>query len=612
LQTGLQNKGWPLALKAGFAAGIILAAGAAIGWQALLYLSQGPAVAGPGAFPLWAVTACWVVAVFVMAGVFQLFFSRHILHPAGYLMEWLEQMAQGRPAKPVDGAIKGPLEELARAISRMGEKTVQKQKEANRQRDEYQYLFEQVPCLITVQARDFRLIRYNQEFAEKFHPQPGDYCFHAYKGRNEKCENCPVEKAFEDGHTHITEEAALRPDGSVTHWIAKAAPVRDASGRIVAAMEMNLDITQQKVLEKKLSFSEKSYREIFNNIPNPVFVLDRADLTILDCNQSVTAVYGHEKKDVINQNFMELFVNDRQVSAPALPTKPLWEKVRQSKKDNSTIFAELSVTPSEYGGRKALLVIANDITRKLEAERQLIQAGKMATVGQMATGVAHELNQPLSVIKTGSSFLARKIERNEPVDSQTMSRLLSKIDSNVDRATKIITHMRQFGRMSDLQLAQVNVNEVWAKAAEMFSQQLKVRGIDVKWDLERDMPPVEADPDRLEQVFINLVLNARDAIESKWEDGRPDKNGDCISISTSKDKKFVTIKVADTGPGIPEHIAEKIFEPFFTTKEVGRGSGLGLSISYGIIKDCKGDISVQSRPGKGAVFTIRIPRKEYP
>jgi histidine kinase len=526
-------------------------------------------------------------------------------------MEWLEQMTQGRPARPVDGAIKGPLEELAGAISRMGDKTVQKQKEANRQRDEYQYLFEQVPCLITVQARDFRLIRYNQEFAEKFHPQPDDYCYHAYKGRSEKCENCPVERAFEDGQTHITEEAALRPDGSVTHWIAKAAPVRDASGRIVAAMEMNLDITRQKLLEKKLSFSEKNYREIFNNIPNPVFVLDRADLTILDCNQSVKAVYGHEKAEVIGRDFLELFVNDRQVTALELPKKSLWEKVRQTKKDNSTLFAELSVTPSEYGGRQALLVIANDITGKLEAERQLIQAGKMATVGQMATGVAHELNQPLSVIKTGSSFLARKIERNEPVDAQTMARLLSKIDSNVDRATKIITHMRQFGRMSDMQLAQVNVNDVLAKASEMFSQQLKVRGIEVKWELEKDIPVVEADPDRLEQVFINLVLNARDAIESKWEDGKPGKNGDSIIISTLKDKKFVTIKVADTGPGIPEHIADKIFEPFFTTKEVGRGSGLGLSISYGIIKDCKGDISVQSRPGKGTVFTIRIPQKEY-
>ncbi|MDI6795361.1 MAG: ATP-binding protein [Desulfatibacillaceae bacterium] len=609
MQTGLQNKGWTLALGAGIAAGIILMAGAAIVWQALVYLDQGPA-AGLGGFPLWAAIAFWAFAVIVITGIFQLFFSRHILRPAGHLMEWLDQMAQGRPARPVDGAIKGPLVELAQAISRMGEKTVQKQKEANCQRDEYQYLFEQVPCLITVQARDFKLIRYNQEFAEKFHPQPGDYCYHAYKGRNEKCENCPVEKAFEDGQTHITEEAALRPDGSVTHWIAKAAPVRDTSGRIVAAMEMNLDITRQKVLEKKLSFSEKNYREIFNNIPNPVFVLDREKLTILDCNQSVKAVYGHQKAEVIGRSFLELFVNDRQVTALDLPKKSLWEKVRQFKKDKSTLFAELSVTPSEYGGRQALLVIANDITGKLEAERQLIQAGKMATVGQMATGVAHELNQPLSVIKTGSSFLARKIERNEPVDPETMSRLLSKIDANVDRATKIITHMRQFGRMSDLQLAQVNVNEVWAKAAEMFSQQLKVRGIDIKWELEKDMPSVEADPDRLEQVFINLVLNARDAIESKWEDGKPDKNGDCIFISTTKDEKSVFIKVGDTGPGIPEHIAEKIFEPFFTTKEVGRGSGLGLSISYGIIKDCKGDISVQSQPGKGTVFTIRIPQKE--
>jgi histidine kinase len=255
-----------------------------------------------------------------------------------------------------------------------------------------------------------------------------------------------------------------------------------------------------------------------------------------------------------------------------------------------------------------ILVTTSDITKRLEAEQQLIQASKMATLGEMATGVAHELNQPLSVIKTVSSFLMKKLAGKEHVASDVLHTMLSKADSNVDRATKIINHMRQFARKSDVDFTRVQVNDVLQSAFEIFSQQLKRRGIEVQWAIDAELPKISADPGRLEQVFINLLLNARDAIELKWlQESRKGERCDRIMIKTRHRGNRVVCRICDTGIGVPPQIANKIFEPFFTTKEVGKGTGLGLSISYGIIKECQGDIRVLPRGNQGTCFEMRFP-----
>jgi histidine kinase len=254
-----------------------------------------------------------------------------------------------------------------------------------------------------------------------------------------------------------------------------------------------------------------------------------------------------------------------------------------------------------------LLVTTNDITQRLEAEQQLIQASKMATLGEMATGVAHELNQPLSVIKTAAGFCLRKIARSETIDLKTMSDMLAKVDTNADRAARIIVHMRQFARKSDISFSRIVLNEVLHSAFEIFSQQLKARGIEVHWDLHEDLPKIEADAQRLEQVIINLLLNARDAIEAKRESAHVTDPSDYITIASRKDNGNVVCLVCDTGIGIPAGHEEKIFEPFYTTKEVGKGTGLGLSISYGIVRECRGTIRCLTGRHKGACFELSFP-----
>ena len=167
--------------------------------------------------------------------------------------------------------------------------------------------------------------------------------------------------------------------------------------------------------------------------------------------------------------------------------------------------------------------------------------------------------------------------------------------------------MRQFARKSDMDLKKIDVNEVLERAFEIFSQQLKVRGIDVVWEIEKNLPRIMAGPDRLEQVFINLLINARDAIEQKRQQKVQDITNNKITITTKTSEKEVVVKVKDTGVGIPEAILDKLFEPFFTTKQVGKGTGLGLSISYGIIKECNGSIKALSVNDGGACFVIKFP-----
>jgi histidine kinase len=560
-----------------------------------------------GLFKKWLLA--FAVFIFLITSAVIIFFVlRFVKRPIKKMIDGTQLIANGEYLNQIHVDHFDEMGQLSAAIDRMGKKIKEKQDELNRQRDEYQNLFERVPCIITVQDRNYKLIRYNQEFYEKFKPKFGDTCYAAYKGRKEKCVVCPVEKTFEDGLSHFSEERGFNKDGTPTHWVVQTAPIKNEQGEIVAAMEINLDVTQTKLLEEELRKSEKKYHAIFDNIPNPVFVLDLETLEILDCNTSVEVIYGYKKDEIMHTSFLQLFRPEEQGHyEKTIKNSSVINQARHLNKEGGTIFVNIRISPSEYPSRKVLLVTTSDITQRLETEQQLIQASKMATLGEMATGVAHELNQPLSVIKTASRFFMKKIRKKEEIKNDILFAMAEEIDTYVDRATKIINHMRQFGRKSDVTLEKVQVNAVLKRALEILGQQLKVRGIEVVWDLEPDLPLVMADPDRLEQVFINLLINARDAIDEHWQSQSGQKGNKAITLITRSDAEEITVEIHDTGTGIPDSILERIFEPFFTTKKVGQGTGLGLSISYGIIKDCKGSLRAAAGNEGGARFIIKFP-----
>jgi histidine kinase len=551
------------------------------------------------------------LAVFSFLGtstIIGFFLMIFVNRPIKQLITGTRLIGQGEYQHKVEIVREDEIGQLAMAINQMGQEIGEKQEELNKQRDEYQNLFERVPCYITVQDRNLKLIRYNREITRNFDPDPGDYCYRAYKNRSEPCDVCPVLKTFEDGKAYESEEVVVNKDGTETCWLVRTAPLRNAAREITAVMEMSLDITQLKRLESEIRRSEEKYHTIFNNIPNPVFVLDAASMEVLDCNDSVAAVYGFRRREILNSSFLELFEEgERERYAAELRSSNILNQARQFTKPGNVIYVNVHVSPSEYLGRAALLVTTSDITKRLMVEQQLIQASKMTTLGEMSAGVAHELNQPLTVIKTACNFFRKKVSKGEKIDDEILKTLAEEIDSHVERASKIINHLREFGRKADVKKEAVQVNEALEKALEIFSQQLKLREIEVVRDLAPDLPLILADANRLEQVFINLLINARDAIEEKWERRNRRDGIKRIHLQTGYENGMVTIKVSDTGKGIPESILEKIFEPFFTTKKVGQGTGLGLSISYGIVQDYHGIITVETRENEGSTFIVQFP-----
>jgi C4-dicarboxylate-specific signal transduction histidine kinase len=259
--------------------------------------------------------------------------------------------------------------------------------------------------------------------------------------------------------------------------------------------------------------------------------------------------------------------------------------------------------------RKAMIHIMGDLRETtIEVKRreqelrdkqeQLVQAGKLATLGELTTGVAHELNNPLNNI---GLFVGNAVDLVElgAADKERIIREMERAMQQVRKATEIISHLRTFGRAAPLSRDPVSLRVVLTQALSLMQEQLRLRDIQVTMDVGAAEPVVLGNPLQLEQVFINLLTNARDAMAQS-----PRKE---IRISVALGPEAAEISFADTGKGIPPGLERRIFDPFFTTKEVGQGTGLGLSITYGIIKDLGGMISVVSPPGEGATFLIRLP-----
>jgi len=263
--------------------------------------------------------------------------------------------------------------------------------------------------------------------------------------------------------------------------------------------------------------------------------------------------------------------------------------------------------------RKAMIHIMGDLretTQEMERreqelrekQEQLVQAGKLATLGELTTGVAHELNNPLNNI---GLFVGNVLDqlRGGDLEPARVEQELESAMEQVQKATAIISHLRTFGRAAPVSLAEVDVDEVIERSLLLMQEQLRLRGIEVELDLCSEELVVLGNAIQLEQVFINLLTNARDALDGS--------RGKTIRVATSRDAEWIRIRFADTGPGIPRELEQRIFDPFFTTKEVGTGTGLGLSITYSIVKEHGGSIAVEPTR-RGAAFLIELPVMSEP
>jgi two-component system NtrC family sensor kinase len=263
-------------------------------------------------------------------------------------------------------------------------------------------------------------------------------------------------------------------------------------------------------------------------------------------------------------------------------------------RDGRTLVVNVSIAPLAGKSEERLgrLILVDDITQRIQLEEQLVQTEKLTSLGLLAAGVAHEVNTPLAVISNYIQMLAKQLPSNDP-----RQKLTDKIVKQTFRASEIVNNLLNFSRTGGAAFKEVNLNQVIDETLTLVTHPFRAGNVQVIKNLEADLPGILGSSNRLQQVFLNLFLNAKDAMPS----------GGMLEVRTAAHNGTVEIEVADTGMGIQRENLARVFDPFFTTKATGRGTGLGLSVSYGIIKEHAGKIEVRSTPGKGTSFRLEFP-----
>jgi C4-dicarboxylate-specific signal transduction histidine kinase len=344
---------------------------------------------------------------------------------------------------------------------------------------------------------------------------------------------------------------------------------------------------QVEAMEQRLHKSEQRRRAFLHLIAD----LNAANKRLADQRKAmlhILADYEHDRRRLVEQ--AERLDNSRRALLHILQDAHRSNlRLEQSRKAMIHIMGDLRETTAEMQRREQEL---------REKQEQLVQSGKLATLGELTTGVAHELNNPLNNIGLFIGNVTDLLELGVP-DKQRMLRDLGNALEQVRKATEIISHLRTFGRAAPVTREPVSIKQVIEEALSLMKEQLRLREIEVQLDVRPEDVLVIGNAIQLEQVFLNLLTNSRDALA--------DSEHKRIGVTCCAGPGSIHITFRDSGPGIPPGLEQRVFDPFFTTKEVGKGTGLGLSITYGIIQDHQGTISVENHPGEGAAFLIQLP-----
>ena len=382
---------------------------------------------------------------------------------------------------------------------------------------------------------------------------------------------------------------------------------------LVKPFEMDhLLATLAKALEKQrltraLRESEERYRLITENVNDAIFLID-LEGRILFSNRRGTELTGYHLEEFRDRPIFSLLTPEGaqqayarlQAAFAGQGVAPFFE-AEVIRKDGSRFWAEVSGTNVVKDGQVlGRLAVARDITERKRLREQLVQAEKLATLGQLIAGIAHELNNPLAAMVGHAQML--RLGQQDPKVAARADRI---VDA-AQRATRIVRNFLTVARRHHPERVAVSVNEIVTKTLELLAYQLRVGNVEVESALAPDLPQIAGDPHQLQQVVLNLVNNAIQAMAP----GGQGRLG--VTSSLSPDRSTIRLAVTDNGPGIPPEHLPRVLEPFFTTKPQGEGTGLGLAIAQGIVTDHGGIIAVESTLGQGATFTVTLPATAPP
>jgi len=408
-----------------------------------------------------------------------------------------------------------------------------------------------------------------------------------------------LRNAIESGKDILHSEQLLRrKSGEVFPADITATIIRNRAGKVASVTSIIRDISERKKAADDLKQAAEEWRMTFDSITDLVSIHDK-DFKLVRVNKAFADIFSMKPKELVGKTCYQVVhgTNECVPNCPHMETLETKEPaIADFLEPHLGIYLEVATSPifNEKGEVVASVHVARDITKRKRMEERLMVTDRLASIGELASGVAHELNNPLtSVIGFSDLLLARDLPDDIKEDLKVINR-------EAQRTAGIVKNLLTFARKHEAEKKLVNINELIQKVLELRTYEQKVNNIQTNTQFSPDLPKTMADSFQLQQVFINIIINAEHFM------GEAHRRG-TLTITTERAGDIIRASFADDGPGIHKENLGHLFDPFFTTKEVGKGTGLGLSICHGIITEHGGRIYAESELGKGATFVVELP-----
>ena len=459
--------------------------------------------------------------------------------------------------------------------------------------------------------------------------RPLDEVFHIINQHTRQRVENPVAKVLQTGKTHgLANDTVLVSRQGTEYVIADsvAAIVDDKTGQTVGVVLVFRDVTEDHVVREALRESEERYRVLFEGSATGILMANVENKQFDYANPSICRMLGYTKEELTRLGIADIHPKDALEHVVAeFEAQMRGEKILASalpclRKDGTVFYADIISAALVSSGKSWGVGFFDDITERKQAEeklkdvrKKLVQSDKLAAVGLMAAGVAHEINNPLAVIMSSIQMLLERIKKEGAanIDSNIYTKALDMTERATNRCRKIVAGLLVFSAPARFQLDPIDIREVVEESLDVLKDQIKAHKVKIIRDFASHLPLLKADKYKLGGVFSNLITNACDAMpeggQLKITTRLSQPRTEALREAVDEARKTVEIEFSDTGEGISEENMIRIFDPFFTTKDTNKGTGLGLSICYGIIKEHGGFIDVKSEKGKGTTFIVTLP-----
>jgi PAS domain S-box-containing protein len=462
---------------------------------------------------------------------------------------------------------------------------------------DYQVYFDALPCYLTVQDRDFRIIDANQRFRTDFGDIDGRFCYQVYKQRAERCETCPVAEAFHDGESHRSKERVTSQDGREISVLVDATPIRDGNGEIVAVMEMSTDITAMRDLERQLRRSQRRYHLLFDEVPCYITIQD-LDLNIIEANRAFQEDFGN----CLGRKCFEAYKHRSEQCVPC--------PVHEAFEDGEPHTREEVVMPI-HGTRQNVLVTAapirdrqGRITGVMEMSANITQVreleSRLTSLGLLVGSVSHGLKGLLNGLAGGMYLVDSGFAKD---DRERVAKGWATVQRNVARIKSMVSDILYYAKDRVPAWEPLTALDVIKDVCSLMQSRAKDLGVQLRCEFDSNAGEFEADPQAVRSLLVNLIENSLDAC--RLDEKKPEHT---LTMRLHGLPDVVQYEVEDNGIGMDRETRERAFTKFFSSKGT-EGTGLGLFIADRIARAHGGTINLESEPGAGSKFTVSLPRQ---